>query len=543
MIGGYDRYSLKFKKEKKEGENMKKKILSILLILVVGLVLTGCGCEKEKKKMYTIEFDTVGGNTIPSQTVEEGSFVTKPEDPTKEGYVFNGWEYEGERYTFNTTVVRNMTIVATWKTGGSSQSSYYVNFDTDGGNQIYPSSVKTGEAVMRPNDPVKEGYTFKYWSLNGVQYDFSTPVTGAITLKAIWEANGTENISTGKIVVTFDSDNGDEVTTVEVESGKKVTKPTNPKKTGYVFLDWYLEENIYNFSTKVTKDITLKAKWAKEGKYTVQFDTSGATETIASVTVNAGATVKRPTDPTKEGYVLKEWQWNNKTYDFATKVSEDMILKAIWELPKYTVQFDADGGTKVKSQTVEIHKKATKPTNPTKTGYTFVKWVLGEDEYTFTEEVTENITLKAVWEANQYTITFDSDGGSAVESQTVEYNGVVVKPTDPTKAGYTFKEWQLSGKGYNFSTKVTKAITLKAVWTKATAKTYTFEAKKVDPYSPDYTLTIYEDGTKINFNAIKLDGYTLCNGANPTVSEFEIKDVTTLTVVLTSGQEVTATKK
>ena len=151
--------------------------------------------------------------------------------------------------------------------------------------------------------------------------------------------------------------------------------------------------------------------------------------------------------------------------------------------------------------------------------------------------------MTAVWEVNTYTITFDSDGGSSVESQTVEYNGVVTKPSNPTKAGYTFKEWQLNGKTYNFTTKVTKDITLKATWTKATTKTYTFEATKVDPYTPDYTITVYEDGNKINFSLIKLDGYTLCTGTNPTVSEYEIKNVTSLVVVLTSGQEVTATKK
>lgn len=64
-------------------------------------------------------------------------------------------------------------------------------------------------------------------------------------------------------------------------------------------------------------------------KLTVTFDTQGGS-TIESVEVKKGKNVEQPTDPTKEGYVFIEWQLNGETYDFETKVNEDMTLVAIW---------------------------------------------------------------------------------------------------------------------------------------------------------------------------------------------------------------------
>ncbi|MBP5596971.1 MAG: InlB B-repeat-containing protein [Pseudobutyrivibrio sp.] len=63
-----------------------------------------------------------------------------------------------------------------------------VAFDNDGGTGITSTMVKKGDKVEQPENPVKEGYTFKEWDLDGTLYDFDTPVTEDITLTAIWEA-------------------------------------------------------------------------------------------------------------------------------------------------------------------------------------------------------------------------------------------------------------------------------------------------------------------------------------------------------------------
>ena len=140
---------------------------------------------------------------------------------------------------------------------------------------------------------------------------------------------------------------------------------------------------------------------------------------------------------------------------------------------KYTVTFDTDGGTKVEE--IKVKKNATIEVLPTTTkeGYTFIEWQLDGKTYNFNSTVTKNITLKATWkkieetkpvEEIKYTVSFDSNGGSSVASQTVLKGNKVTKPVDPTKSGYTFIGWTLNGDSYDFNTPVNGDITLKANW-------------------------------------------------------------------------------
>ena len=107
----------------------------------------------------------------------------------------------------------------------------------------------------------------------------------------------------------------------------------------------------------------------------------------------------------------------------------------------YTVTFDTNGGSKVNSQTVPYGETAKTPAIPTKTGYTFAGWYLEGEKFNFSTPVTKDMTLTAKWTANQYTITFDTDGGSAVAPITQDYGTAITAPADPTKSGYTFAGW------------------------------------------------------------------------------------------------------
>ena len=130
---------------------------------------------------------------------------------------------------------------------------------------------------------------------------------------------------------------------------------------------------------------------------------------------------------------------------------------------RYTVTFDSDGGSAVASQRVMNGSAISRPANPAKNGFVFVEWQSKGIAYNFSTPVKENLTLVAVWRA-VYTVTFDSDGGSAVEAQTVEEGQTATEPTEPTKDGATFAEWQLEGTTYNFTEPVTANITLIAAW-------------------------------------------------------------------------------
>jgi uncharacterized repeat protein (TIGR02543 family) len=136
----------------------------------------------------------------------------------------------------------------------------------------------------------------------------------------------------------------------------------------------------------------------------------------------------------------------------------------------HTVTFDSHGGSSVDPQTVNEGGKAVRPTDPTRTGFSFDDWYK-QAEYTTTwnfttDTVTAPITLHAKWNTN---VTFDSHGGSSVDPQTVNEGGKAARPTDPTRTGFGFDDWYKQAEytsTWNFTTDtVTAPITLHARWT------------------------------------------------------------------------------
>ena len=103
----------------------------------------------------------------------------------------------------------------------------------------------------------------------------------------------------------------------------------------------------------------------------------------------------------------------------------------------YTVTFQSEGGSEVASQ-IRANTPADQPADPTKEGYTFIGWYKGEEKWNFADAVTEAMTLTAKWQLNQYTITFDTAGGSEVAPITQDYGTTITAPANPAKTGYTF---------------------------------------------------------------------------------------------------------
>ena len=137
----------------------------------------------------------------------------------------------------------------------------------------------------------------------------------------------------------------------------------------------------------------------------------------------------------------------------------------------YIISFDSNGGTVVLEQKVKHGERIKKPLDPYQEYFEFVEWQLDGKKYDFNQVVTQDITLKAIWKPindniEKVTIKFDSNGGSKINNQIIEKGKKVTVPNTPSKSGYIFVEWQLDGKKYDFNQKVTKDITLKAIWNK-----------------------------------------------------------------------------
>lgn len=154
---------------------------------------------------YTVTFETNGGSEIASVVVKEGKKVSKPEDPKKDNYTFNGWYTDSKlktAYDFEKTVSDNITLYAKWQakvTGGGgvyippsggTPSSYTVTFNSKGGSAVDSVTVTSGATISAPAEPTKEMKVFTGWYTDSActnLFDFTTPITGSITLYAGWE--------------------------------------------------------------------------------------------------------------------------------------------------------------------------------------------------------------------------------------------------------------------------------------------------------------------------------------------------------------------
>lgn len=282
-----------------------------------------------------------------------------------------------------------------------------------------------------------------------------------------------------EFTVTFDSDGGSHVSLQVISEGDKVTKPTDPTKENYIFLRWEYKSKEYDFSAKVTEDMTLKAIWEEKAEplFDVEFVVNGVSKVVSLSRITENDLAALGFEE-KAGYEIK-WYVDDKEYDFNEPVTATMKLTGKYvKTTLFTIKFNSDGGTEVTSQKVKQNEKVIEPELITKHGFIFDGWYLNNTAYDFNTPVTKNITLVAKWKEDtsvkRYEVTFDSDGGSKVDKQRVVENEKAIEPKVPTKEEYKFLGWYLNNKLYDFKSKVTGNITLKAKWEKNVQYTVTF---------------------------------------------------------------------
>ena len=173
----------------------------------------------------------------------------------------------------------------------------------------------------------------------------------------------------------------------------------------------------------------------------------------------SGTLATRPDAPAATpGYTFGGWNKADGTaWDYASdKVTDNITLYAKWAANTYTITFDTAGGSEIAPITQDYGTQIAAPANPTRKGYTFKGW----DKEIPETMPAENITVKAQWEINQYTIAFDTAGGNEIAPITQDYGTAITAPADPTREGYTFKGWDREIP----ATMPAENITLKAKW-------------------------------------------------------------------------------
>lgn len=408
---------------------------------------------------YTVTFDADNGqeNTEQTVTAQTGFKVTQPEVPTKEGYTFDGWMYQGEYWNFDTPVSVNATFTAVWV-----PKQYNVTFDCNGGTingeeiQTYTGTYGKDAAPWAQGIVQRQGYTFAGWSQarNGeVAFDpddrFPADWTQDITLYAVWVANGQEvtykaysedGATAGRVVIPYDTeivinpDNGkyqDGSFTSTSQFTHTVTGETtlqDPTRTGYEFLGW----------TYDAEDQTFTAKWGVQ-QYTVYFHGNGGTVAGKEVYSVAGpyGEAKAPFNTSvlvREGYTFQGWAITadeDATVRYSPTASfpwtwekEETNLYAVWTPNKYTVTFDGNGGTVAGKTEYSVTKKygADAPAfadgKVLREGAKFLGWSADSDatvatygprdsiRWTFAEDTT----LYAVWDVYDLTFQYKDSG-------------------------------------------------------------------------------------------------------------------------------------
>ena len=460
-------------------------LLFTLPALFISLLLSCCTAKvSSETKTYTVTFHSNGGIEISTQTVSEGRTATQLTDPTREGYTFVSWHTHATiqdattLFDFaNTKITEDITLYAKW----SKIVTHTVTFNTNGGSNVAPiENVAHGSTIERPTNPTKSGFYFVRWykesTLKNVfkfkEEEGAEKITGDLTLYAKW--------TNTSYTVAFEPNNGTPIEPQTIGEGGTATQPADPTRSGYVFKGWYTEntfKNLFSFSTAITGDLTLYAQWNQ--LHTITFNTHDGSN-IDPIKVENDSTIKKPADPTREGYTFSGWYKDKElktVFDFAnTKITGDITLYAKWTIKTYTITFNTNEGSTINPINVAHGSTVTKPTDPTREGYTFDNWYTHgttQDNNTlfdFTStQITGDLTLYAKWTIKTYTVTFNTDGGSSITPiENVARGSTIEEPTDdPTKAGSLFKGWY-SDKGltkeFEFTTPINSDTTLYAKW-------------------------------------------------------------------------------
>ena len=399
----------------------------------------------------------------------------------------------GDSYSF-VMPAEDVTVTATLK--DIPDNAFAVKFIADG-NVVDIQSVTDGQfAAVPANNPTKTGYTFQHWSADGKNpVDVAaTAITKDTTFYAVFEVN--------KATLTFDSNGGSSVASIDASYGETAVLPVAPTKADSEFVGWMDTDTglVYSENAKysVTGNASFKAVWAAEDQFVVTFkDTTGALH--GYFTVDKGATVTAPAAPTAPtGKSFTEWKSGT------TVLNPGETSPAITGNTEFTAAYnDVDYALTVDGTDAGItagnykYGEVITFTPDDVSNHQNVKAVYisynGETQmlystsgtYTFTMPAYAT-TLHVVREDVMWNIRFIVDG-ALYQSASVKDGDQITAPTAPTKAGYTFEGWSEDG---------TNVITLPNA-TKNAEYTAVFAAE-------DYSITV--DKGSVDNNTVQYNG-------------------------------------
>ena len=405
-----------------------------------------------KAVSYPIVWDSHGGSEVEAWKRDYETKLGKLPKTDRPGYTFEGWytseEADGEQISEETTVpLDGATYHARWKA-----ISYPIVWDSHGGSEVeaWERDYETKLGKLPETD--RPGYTFEGWytseEADGKQISEETtvPLDGA-TYHAHWKAVS--------YPIKWNSCGGSEVETWERDYETKLGKLPETDRPGYTFEGWYTSEEadgkqISEETTVPLDGATYYAHW-KAISYPIVWNSHKGSEVEAWERDYETKLGKLP-ETDRPGYTFEGWytseEADGKQISGETTVPLDgATYHARWKVISYPIVWDSHGGSEVETWERDYETKLGKLPETDRPGYTFEGWyTLEEADGELVSEETivplDGVTYHAHWKAVSYPISWDSCGGSGVETWERDYETELGKLPESERTGYILEGWK-----------------------------------------------------------------------------------------------------
>jgi uncharacterized repeat protein (TIGR02543 family) len=459
--------------------NLLLKISAVLVFLLICSTLIIIVLLK--KPDYTVQFYTNGGTSIEDLT--DLKTLNELVPPQKTGYTFSGWynnsEFLGQEVN---SIPENLTgvylLYAKWTI-----NKYRITFNSNGGNEVDSLTFNYNSKISAPANPTKSESVFDGWysdiSLQN-EYTFSNMPAEDIVLYAKWSTSNTQN----EYTITFISDDI-EVYKITQAYGTIITQPQALTKENYDFNGWWDLDNLlsmepYVFSTMPNQNLTLHASW-RPIEFYINFETNGGNvfDSVLcpySIILNNYIPI-----PLREGFTFLGWYYDIEFQNELDRINNnfmpahDITLYAKWYAIEYTIiynpvmVFDNKNNPNFYSAESETFTLS----DPERDGYEFGGWYYDsifslEAESTIVKGSYGELYLYIKWIEKLYSITFESSGGTDVETIfAAEGAQIHSMYTNPTKEGFSFNRWcidEAMTTEYVFTVMPAESFTVYAEW-------------------------------------------------------------------------------
>ncbi len=405
----------------KWGQNMKirKRMFSLIILSVFVFILVACS----NIKTFNVTFEDYDGTVLKVEAVELEKAATAPNNPTREGHTFEGWDIDFSN------IKEDLTVKATY-----SINKYTVVFKDHDSTNLKVEEVEFGSFATAPNIPAREGYTFEGWDI-----DFSN-IKEDLTVTATYNIN--------KYTVIFRDHKGSNLKEQEVEFSSFATAPNVPAREGYTFVSW--DTNFTNVKNNLIVTATYKLN-----EYTLTFK-GLENEVLKTEKVNHGTTYHVVYNPSLNGYIFVGWYFDaefNEEVDGPISVTQGLELFSKWDKNEYKATYITNSDEIIDDELYLYNDIVTNFPILSKEDYYFEGWFLDESftsKVGASHKITSNTEFHAKWillTDKLFTVTFKDWNGNILS--TVQVYGKSDAEFDINSLRREHSDWKYY---YEFST-------------------------------------------------------------------------------------------